>query len=105
MMCTAAYPGRTYSASTANIPSGCRVILGFTDFEFMDGSVSGNIAISSLILSSNPMAKANLFAILPASCVVGVLTLTALPALQPARAQAQQTAPARKERGNLIYES
>src|SRR5438876_836267 len=33
MTCTAAYPGRTYSASTANIPSGCRVILGFADFE------------------------------------------------------------------------
>jgi hypothetical protein len=51
------------------------------------------------------MAKANLFAILPASCVVGVLTLAGLLAVQPAGAQAQQTAPARQERGNLIYES
>src|SRR4051812_31460790 len=47
MMCTAAYPGRTYSASTAKIPSGCRVILGFADCEFMEGSVSGNIAIQT----------------------------------------------------------
>jgi dipeptidyl aminopeptidase/acylaminoacyl peptidase len=51
------------------------------------------------------MAKANLFAILSASFAVGVLTVAGLSALQPARAQAQQTAPVRQERGNLIYES
>src|ERR1700749_1085475 len=47
------------------------------------------------------MAKVNLTAFL----AVGALTLTGLPVLQPARAQAQQTAPVRQERGNLIYES
>jgi len=53
------------------------------------------------------MAKANRFTSFAASAAiaasaaatVGVLTLTGLPA------QAQQTAPARQERGNLIYES
>ena len=52
------------------------------------------------------MAKANRFtsfaapaAIAASAATVGVLTLTALPA------QAQQTAPARQERGNLVYES
>src|ERR1700749_3735703 len=47
------------------------------------------------------MAKVNLTAFL----AVGALTLTGLPVLQPARAQAQQTAPVRQERGNLIFES
>ena len=53
------------------------------------------------------MAKANRFASFAApaaiaataAATVGVLTLTGLPA------QAQQTAPARQERGNLVYES
>jgi dipeptidyl aminopeptidase/acylaminoacyl peptidase len=53
------------------------------------------------------MAKANLFVpfaaraaiAASAAAIVGVLTLTGLPA------QAQQIAPARQERGNLIYES
>lgn len=53
------------------------------------------------------MAKANRFTsfaapaaiAVSAAATVGVLTLTGLPA------QAQQTAPARQERGNLIYES
>ena len=53
------------------------------------------------------MAKANRFTSFAASAAiaasaaatVGVLTLTGLPA------QAQQTAPARQERGNLVYES
>jgi dipeptidyl aminopeptidase/acylaminoacyl peptidase len=47
------------------------------------------------------MAKVNLTAFL----VVGALTLTGLQALQAPLAQAQQTAPVRQERGNLIYES
>src|SRR3569833_3296709 len=46
------------------------------------------------------MAKANRFTIIAAAAAtVGVLTLAGLPA------QAQQTAPARQERGNLLYES
>src|SRR5882757_8305822 len=99
MMCAAAYPGRTYSASTAKIPSGCRVILGFTDFRFMDGSVSGNIATSDPFHTFRQMAKANLSATLTVPmAAIGVLTLAGLPT------QAQQ-APARQEHGNLIFES
>src|SRR3569833_1048056 len=46
------------------------------------------------------MAKANRFTIIAAAAAtVGVLTLAGLPA------QAQQTAPVRQERGNLIFES
>ena len=45
------------------------------------------------------MAKANLSATFAASAAIGVLAVAGLPI------QAQQTAPARQERGNLIFES
>src|SRR5712675_629607 len=97
-MCTAAYPGCTYSASTAEIPSGCRVILGLTDFEFMDVSVSGNIATSDPSSTWRLMTKSNRSATFTAFAA-GVLVVAGLPT------QAQQTAPVRQERGNLIFES
>src|ERR1700730_17574501 len=98
-MCTAACPGCTYSASTAEIPSGCRVILGFTDFEFMDECVSGTIAtfrpISTWDRWANQTSPGPSAAIPSAAAVIA---LAALPT------QAQQAAPVRQEHGNLIFE-
>ena len=66
----------------------------------MDESVSGNIATSDPTSTSDQMAKSNLSATFAASAAAaGVLALAGLPG------QAQQTAPLRQERGNLIFES
>jgi dipeptidyl aminopeptidase/acylaminoacyl peptidase len=65
----------------------------------MDESVSGNIATSDPTSTSDPMTKSNRSATFAACAAAGVLALAGLPT------QAQQSAPLRQERGNLIFES
>jgi dipeptidyl aminopeptidase/acylaminoacyl peptidase len=65
----------------------------------MDESVSGNIATSDPTSTSDPMTKSNRSATFAACAAASVLALAGLPT------QAQQTAPLRQERGNLIFES
>jgi Tol biopolymer transport system component/acetyl esterase/lipase len=65
----------------------------------MDESVSGNIATSDPTSTSDPMTKSNRSATSAACAAAGVLALAGLPT------QAQQAAPLRQERGNLIFES
>jgi Tol biopolymer transport system component/dienelactone hydrolase len=65
----------------------------------MDESVSGNIATSDPTSTSDPMTQSNRSATSAACAAAGVLALAGLPT------QAQQAAPLRQERGNLIFES